>query len=278
MARMKTLMPTEGHSNPANLNEGVSGLPAPAAGPEPVSHRPGLAGRLSELVQPVAEPVVDTGGKFAYPGFANKRAGSWEILRQVSPGVKEGDFFVGHPDGQVEVVEPAKLHLLRFRQAWAIRDDNYTLQKVTFLDPGRNAGYSEEFLTLSVVITPHRLVPVVGFFGRTKAGAVRAAAQALVTASTPAWLKLSPAHAASARCPLPSGRFTVTVTTKPMVSRDGRAYHLAVGQVAPTSLEEIAALDRALKDPDFCAKLDEGLRVYEARLASLESIARADAA
>jgi hypothetical protein len=274
---MKTLMPDPAGAEASPRGEGTA-EPRPATPPAELASSPGSQAWLEELAEPARGVVISSAGKFAYPGFASKRAATWEPLRQLYPGVKEGDAFVGFEDGQYEWLGQFKLFLVKFRQCWVIRDDNYELQKVTFNAPGRRSGYTEEFLTLCVIVTPHCLVPVVGFFSGTKAGAVRPAAQALLRAGTPAWLKLSPAHAASARCRVPCGRFITTVTCKPMTSKStGHAYQLAVGQVAPTSLEEIARLEQAFGDPEFRARFEQGRDVYQARLESLESRAAAAA-
>jgi hypothetical protein len=261
---------------PASPSNNLPATRVPALLPQEVGPDPAAPTWLQELAEPVQESVVASGGRFAYPGFASKKAGTWESLRQLHPGVKEGDAFIGYPDGQLEVLQPFKLFLVKFKQCWTIRDDTNTLEEVTFSNPGRRSDYTEEFLTLCIVITPHRMVPVVGFFGGTKAGAIQPAAQALRKAGTPEWLKQSPAHSASAKCPLPFGRFVVHITTKQKTGRvSGLPYTLGVGQVTPASLEEIAALEKALQDPEFVAEFRRGLEVYQARLDSLESMAAA---
>jgi hypothetical protein len=277
---MRTLIPEgEGAGKQANMKAAASGTQEEKKPATELAVEPTTEGWLSELAEPTQETVCSSGGKFAYPGFASKRAATWEALQQLHPGVKEGDAFVGFEDGQLEVLGQFKLFLVRFKQMWTQRDDNYGLEEVVFTDPGRKAGFTEEFLTLCIVITPNQLVPVVGFFGGTKAGALRNGAQALLKASTPDWLRTSPAHAASAKCRLPFGRFTVSVTTKPLVSKStGHPYQLAVGQVTPATLEEIAALEQALRDRDFCDRFKEGLEVFQARLEILKTMAVAAAA
>jgi hypothetical protein len=254
-------------------------MPEDASCPTPVSaSQP--PGWLEALAEPCVEEVFATGGKFAYVGFASDRSANWPALRQLYPKINAGDVFLGHADGQFELVDPLKFLLVKFRQVWTARDESYRLEAATFRDPGRNSGLTEEFLAMSVVLLRgEKLVPTVSFYGGTKAGAIRPAAQALVACGTPDWLKVSPAHAASAKCPLPFGRFITTVTIEPRVSRDkGRPYGLAVGHVAPTTLAEIAALEHALKDVDFQANFKLGLDVYQTRLEGLEAAAKEGAA
>jgi hypothetical protein len=182
---------------------------------------------------------------------------------------------LGHSDGQFELLAPLKFFLVRFAQAWTDRDEAYNLRKVTFRFPGRTSVLKEEFLALTLVILPgDKMTPTVSWFGGTKAGAIRPAALALNNAGTPAWLKISPAHAASAKCLLPFGRFLTTVTVEPRRTKDlGRPYSLAVGHVAPTTLEEITSLDRALQDGEFRARFEEGFQVFQVRLSDLKNAA-----
>jgi hypothetical protein len=119
----------------------------------------------------------------------------------------------------------------------------------------------------------------VSYFGRTKAGAVRKAAETLRVAGTPGWAGLSPAHDATMQFPLPFGRFVTTVTIEPRTGREtGRQYQLAAGHPRPANLEELKALKQALKEQDFRAELQVAMDVYGFRLRNLEEIARGDTA
>jgi hypothetical protein len=277
MAKMRTLM-ADDDSDPMSKEEGQNDVrPVDSPPPVPTSQAPAW---LEALAEPCQEAVVSTGGKFDYIGFVSDRSSNWDALRQLYPRIKAGDVFIGRADGQFELLDPLRFLLIKFRQLWTTRDESYRLEAATFDDPGRHSGLTEEFLAMCVVLLPSgKMIPTVSYYGGTKAGAIRPAAQALVTCSTPDWLKVSPAHAASAKCPLPFGRFITTVTIEPRVSRDkGRPYGLAVGHVTPTTLAEIGALEQALKDADFRAAFKLGLDVYDARLESLEAAAQGGAA
>jgi hypothetical protein len=146
---------------------------------------------------------------------------------------------------------------------------------VEFADPGRQSALDEEFLAVVVVHLGRHLVPAVSYFGRTKGGAVRKAADSLRVAGTPDWAQLSPAHAASANCQLPFGRLVTTVTMEPRTSRaTAHQYQLAVGHVRPSNLEELDVLNRSVKDPDFLEQLRVAMDVFGFRLRNLEGIAR----
>jgi hypothetical protein len=267
---MKTLMPDDEPLNsepvvPKVAEPNEAGLGAPVAQHD----------LLRELARPCEEPVVRTDSTAPYVGFASSKSATWDSLRQLLPKIQEGTPFVGMPEGQFEQAEPLKLHLARFRQFWSARDDQYRIERVEFTDPGRHSGLSEEFLALTIVHLDRRLVPAVSYFGGTKAGAVRKAADTLRLAGTPAWAELGPAHAASAIFPLPFGRFITAVTIEPRTSREtGRQYQLAVGHPRPANLEELDVLTRAVRDSDFLAQLQTAMDVYTLRRKNLEEIAR----
>jgi hypothetical protein len=230
--------------------------------------------RFKELAQPCEETVVLTDGSAPYNGFASKRSKTWESLLQLHSKIKEGTPFIGFPGGQFELADPLRLYLVRFKQFWSERDDQYNIQRVQFSDPGRRSELTEEFLALCVVHLEQGLVPTVSYFGGTKSGAVRRAADTLRLAGSADWAKLSPAHEASARCRLPFGRFVNEVTIEPRTSKEtGRAYSLAVGHVRPTNLKELTALDRAINDDDFWQQLQLALGVFDSRLRNLEELA-----
>jgi hypothetical protein len=263
MQKMKTLMSDD---EPTGTAPGD----APAGAPLAV---PGWD-LLRELARPWEERVVRTDTSAPYVGFASSRSDTWDSLRQLHPKTQEGTPFVSMPDGQFEPADPLKLNLVRFKQCWSERDDQYRLARVVFTDPGRGSALTEEFLAFTVVHLGRRLVPAVSYFAGTKAGAVRKAADTLPAAGTPGWAGLSSAHAASANFPLPFGRFVTEVTIEPRTSRAGRPYQLAVGHVRPANLEELDALHRALQDDGFLEPLRVALDVFGSRLRTLEDIAR----
>jgi hypothetical protein len=267
---MKTLMHDDGEptAKPAGSEGGATAETRPEA-PVPEHEL------LRELARPCDEPVVRTDTTAPYVGFASARSATWESLRQLHSMIKEGVPFVGLLDGQFELADPFKLNMVRYKQFWSERDDQYHLARVEFNDPGRRSGLTEEFLAVTVVHLGQRLVPTVSFFGGTKAGAVRRAADTLRAAGTADWAGLSPAHAAAANFPLPFGRFVTTVTIEPRTSREtGRQYQRAVGHVRPANIEELDVLTRAVQDPDFLGRLRVVLDVFGYRLRTLEEIAR----
>jgi hypothetical protein len=152
--------------------------------------------------------------------------------------------------------------------------DNYTIQTVEFSDPGRHSDLREEFLAACIVHLNQRLVPTVSYFGGTKAGALRQAADTLRQAGSPDWAKRSKAHAATANFPLPFGRFVAEVTLEPKTSKEtGRAYHSAVGHVRLATLEELTLLTETIKDEEFQRQLKAALEIFASRLRVLEDIA-----
>jgi hypothetical protein len=234
---------------------------------------------LQELARPCDETVVRTDSSAPYIGFASPRSQSWEPLRQLFPKITEATPFVGMPGGDFELADPLIFYVVRFRQFWSQRseDDNYTIQTVEFSDPGRHSDLREEFLAACIVQLNQRLVPTVSFFGGTKAGALRQAADTLCQAGSPDWAKRSKAHAATASFPLPFGRFLTQVTIEPKISKEkGRSYQLAVGHVRPATLEELALLTEMMRDVEFRRQFKAALEVYALRLKVLEEIAGGD--
>jgi hypothetical protein len=266
---MKSLMPDDEDKEPvAKADRPAGAEPVPAV-PAP---RQDL---LEELARPCEESLVRTDGTAPYVGFAGPRSATWEALRQLYPRIQEGTPFVSLPDGQFELADPLKFNLVRYRQLWALRDDQYRIERVVFTDPGRGSAFTEEFLAVTVVHQGRRLVPAVSYFAGTKAGAIRKAADTLRAAGTPGWAGLSSAHAATANFPLPFGRCVTTVTIESHTSRaTGRQYQLAVGHVRPANLEELDALHRAVQDEGFRGQLQVALDVFGSRLRTLEDIAR----
>jgi hypothetical protein len=274
MPKMKTLMADDDAPEPGPGTPQV-GAPIPVRPEDPVPEHD----LLQELAIPCEETVVRTDGAAPYVGFASPRSATWEPLRQIHPKIKDGTPFLGMSDGQSELADPLIFSLVRFKQFFSKRDDFYHVERVEFTDPGRRSGLTEEFLAVTVVHLGRRLVPTVSYFGGTKAGAVRKAADSLRVAGTPDWAQLSPAHAASANFPLPFGRFVTTVTIEPRTSREtGRQYQLAVGHVRPSNLEELDVLNRSVKDPDFLDQLRVAMDVFLFRLRNLEGIARGGSA
>jgi hypothetical protein len=274
MARMRTLMPDESPPEGTSRRSHEDGHEAAGPGGELV-RQPDW---LQDLTQPCEEPLIRTDSRCPYVGFASTRSANWETLRQLEPRIKEGIPFVGGADGQFELADPLKYNLAKYRQMWTQRDDQYRVERVEFHDPGRRSDLTEEFLALCVVHLGQRLVPTVSYFAGTKAGAVRPAAEALRKAGSPEWAQLGPAHAASARCRVPFGRFSTRVTIEPRTSRTtARQYLLAVGHVHPAGLEELDTLDQALKDPEFLDQLKAATDVYHDRLRLLEHLAKAGA-
>ena len=272
MPKMKTLMSDE---------DTTPGLAGPNLG-EPAGARPGELepkdDLLRELARPCVEPVVLTDTTAPYIGFASSRSGTWEPLRQLHPKIQEGTPFIGMSDGQFDLADPLQFHLVNYKQFWSLRDDQYYIKSVQFGDPGRRSGLSEEFLAVTVVHLGRRLVPTVSYFGGTKAGAVRKAAEALRMACSADWAGLGPVHAASSQFPLPFGRSVTAVTMEPRTSREtGRQYQLAVGHVRPATLEELDVLTKAVQDADFLGRLRIAIEVYGVRLRTLEEIAQGGA-
>src|SRR5262249_40907887 len=146
MARVRDLMTDDRGKGRAAPDSGTPATAAPLAAAEPAG------GWLQQYAEPCREPVVGGGGKVNYVGFASDRSKAWDALRQLYPGVKVGDPFIGFSDGQYQLVDPLKFHLVSFRQSWVRRDDSYDLEAVMFRDPGRQAGWSEEFLAFCVVL------------------------------------------------------------------------------------------------------------------------------
>jgi hypothetical protein len=235
---------------------------------------------LQELARPCDETVVRT-DSVPYVGFASKRAQSWKSLQQLFPTIMEATPFVGMPGGLFELADPLIFHVVRFRQFWSQRseDDQYTIQAVEFSDPGRHSDLREEFLAACIVQLNQRLVPTVSYFGGTKAGALRQAADTLRQAGSPDWAKRSKAHAATANFPLPFGRFVTEVTIEPKTSKEtGRAYHSAVGHPRPTKPEELTLLTERIKNEEFQQQFHAALEVFASRLKVLEDIAGGTAA
>jgi hypothetical protein len=267
MAKMKNLVPAEyaGYQAPTDPKHST---PLPAM-PERAQDL------LRELEQPCNEPVVLTDGSAPYVKFASSKSDDWNALRQLHPQVQEGTPYLVHADNQLELIDPLKFHLIGFRQCWTLRDDQYQLEDVKFSDQGRHSEFKEEFLAHLIIQVGERLIPAVSSFRGTKAGAVRASADALRKAGSTDWAQMSPAHAASAQFRLPLGRFVTTVTLEARTSRDkGRSYLLAIGHVRPTKLEELDKLTQALGDPDFVTQLQSTTDVFKSRVEDLESIAR----
>jgi hypothetical protein len=266
MPKMKMLMPDD--EDPVAKADQPAGVLPVRAVPAPGQDL------LQELARLCEEPVVRTDGTAPYLGFASPRSATWDPLRQLHPKLQEGTPFVSLPDGQFELADPLKFYLARFKQFWSKRDDQYHLGRVEFTDPGRHSGLTEEFVALTIVHLGRRLVPAVSYFGGTKAGAVRKAAATLRVAGTPDWAKLGPAHAASANCQLPFGRFVTTVTLEPRTSHEtGRQYQLAIGHVRPANLEELDVLNRAIQDQVFLEQLRVAMDVFGSRLRTLKDIA-----
>ena len=64
------------------------------------------------------------------------------------------------------------------------------------------------------------------------------------------------------------------MTIEPRTSREkGRQYLLAVGHVRPANLEELDALARAIKDPDFQGQFVPAMEIFQLRLRKLEEVA-----
>jgi hypothetical protein len=272
MARMKTLMADddEPEPEPGTPQDGAP-VPAPVRAGDP---GPGHD-LLRELARPCDEPLVRTDSAAPYVGFASSKAATWDRLRQLYPKIPEGAPFLGMPGGQFELPGQFKFNLACFKQFWSARNDQYQHERVEFNDPGRHSALDEEFLAVVVVHLGQQLVPAVGFFGRTKAGAVRKSAESLLVAGTSRWAGLSPAHAASVNFPYPFGQFVTTVTMEPRTARaTGRQYQLAIGHVRPANLEELDVLTRAINDDDFMGHLDVAMKVFKSRLQDLEGIAR----
>ena len=269
MPRMKTLMPDEESPSPEPVAPKVAEPDEAGLGALVPEHD-----LLQELARPCEEPLVRTDGTAPYVGFASSRSATWDSLRQLHPKIQEGTPFVSLPDGQFELADPLIIYLVKFRQFWSLRDDQYHIERVEFADPGRGSDLTEEFLAVTIVHLGRRLVPAVSYLGGTKAGAVRKAADTLRAAGSAGWAGLSPAHAASANCPLPFGRFVTTVTLEPRTSREtGRQYQLAVGHVRPANLEELDVLNRAIQDQVFLEQLQVAMDVFGSRLRTLEDIA-----
>jgi hypothetical protein len=233
---------------------------------------------LQELARPCNESVVRTDSFAPYIGFASPRSQTWEPLRQLFPKITEGTPFVGMPGGLFELAEPLIFYVVRFRQFWSERDDNtYAIQTVQFSDPGRHSDLTEEFLALCIVQLNQRLVPTVSYFGRTKAGALRQAAENLSQAASPDWAKRNKPHEATANFQLPFSRFITEVTIEPKTSKEtGRAYYSAVGHPRPPKLEELTLLTENITNEEFQRQCKTALDVHASRLKVLEEIAGGD--
>jgi hypothetical protein len=266
---MKTLMPDEESPSPEPVAPKVAEPDEAGLGAPVPEHD-----LLRELARPCEEPVVRTDSTAPYIGFASSRSATWDSLRQLYPKIQEGTPFVGTSERQFELADPLTYNLVKFRQFWSLRDDQYHIERAEFADPGRGSDLTEEFLAVTVVHLGRRLVPAVSYFGGTRAGAVRKAADTLRAAGSAGWAGLGPAHAASANFPLPFGRFVTTVTIEPRTGREtGRQYQLAVGHVRPANLEELDLLTRAVRDEDFLEQLRVAMDVFGSRLRILEDIA-----
>ena len=258
MPKMRTLMPDEEAPDPAPV--GTEGGEAAEARPIVPVPAQDWHDWLQELARPCEEPVVRTDTTAPYIGFASSRSPTWDFAPAAPP---QG------PGGR-----PLRRRCPTASSSWPTRSSSTwsassssgrratistTSSAWSSRDPGRHSGLKEEFLAVTVVHLGRRLVPTVSYFGGTKAGAIRPAADTLRKAGSPDWPTLGPAHAASANFPLPFGRFVTTVTVEPRTSREtGRQYQLAVGHVRPSNLEELDVLTQAVQDKEFLDQLQDG--------------------
>lgn len=195
----------------------------------------------------------------------------------VAAGAKEGDAVVS-VEGNIVVLRPLKF-FLAMGFGCRVKTANDNSGKILAMHPDiKNYpdDISEEYYaTLAVVFANGQLIPCSFDFKTTKASAASDTFRALHQCVTAEWVKMSPAHAATASFPIPWGRVVWEGGTTRHTSGKGMVYYATDKKAArPAKAEEMRMLQEAAGSEQFLAAFTEAQNTYNRKVNELRAKVR----
>lgn len=244
------------------------------------------AGPLAGYVQPPEKALEGGEGGSPYARFCSPKADEhWGQVDPLFPDLREGDIVIHNagPEKETKLLRPARFFLISAYQYWAKVDGAFKIVPGTVgfdkpsFDEERKSGLKEFAEALVLFYDGGNIYPASFSARTTKAGAIIAASQALVSASSPEWGKKSEAHKNSLRFPNPFGRVIseVKITKRIVKSGDnaGKPYLLAKSVSEPSTAEHWDALLRFFQEEGNKETLESAKENYERRKADVEKLA-----
>lgn len=202
-----------------------------------------------------------------YGFYASSRSKNYD--KCIKAGANEGDAVV-MVEGNLVVCKTLKYFLAAAFACRSKMENDGNISAVN-LDARTYsvATPDEHYVTLLLVFINNKLIPCKFDFRTTKSQAASTPIQMLHQSILPEWGSLSEAHRNTMSFQIPWGRVVTETTTQRRVSAKGMAYHQAMANSRPASVDEMKALTEFASNQDNLDLFSRVQADYEKRCEEL---------